>query len=394
MTISFITLVFSLSLNSPPDKKKQLELIENIISYDFSKYEAFVERIVEHESKKYLPVISQAMQEKLDAEKLLIFGLHHIYKAFSKPAHIGKILTKDLVLVKPSDSTINQFEALNGLDLTQNVQFVIPQSPEISEEIIFFLSGIKDQAGRRVDNVSIAVSENSFVAQSFLPNTDTSISLYFEVPENIRTGGSPVFNADFPAKIVSIPDSSFIAWLTERDHSTDIFTIDNKELIWLPELDILPNGFKEQKLGLLAKELAQEIKQASPEHKNISILGASIPGILFIYAAPSLLLAFFYYLKNHSSHLINLVRDPENTEYFEQFSWMPLSMNKYWGLDFFLSNCIFPIASLITLSVQLNQFGSQSFWSVTVLSVSCLLCIWLYFLTYNNIITIRSYIRR
>lgn len=364
LTISFITLVFSLSISPPHDKKTQMELIKKLIEFNYLEYDSFVDQNIDDFFSPKLKELSKGLGEKIKKEALQIFNLHHIYEAFSRNSHVGKILTEELVFSNTSNATLNQFDALNGLSLNKDVQVVLPDIDGIATKISSFLIE-NNKTGQRVYNVILKVGDYSFIGESSLLDSTITLNLNFELSATTRAGGSPTFNADFPAKLISLPNTSFKHWIVEKSKNMDIVKHKDGKLVWLPTLDSLPNGFREQKLGLLAKNLEDDIKKSSPEEQKVSILGANVPGILFVYAPPIILLALMYYLMNHSLHLLTLVKD--NLIYFTQFSWMPLSLKTYWYIDLIGSIVFFPILSLSVLNFQLNQFGTTNYGSTILL---------------------------
>ncbi len=366
ITVSFITLVFSLSISPPKDKKNQRDLINELIGFDFLEYELFVEGHVKKFSSSKLNALSTSLGKKLKNDELLIFNLHHIHEAFSQDTHLGKILVSDLVLTNIGNTSLNQLDALNGLSLDRDVQVLVPEIDGIAKEIVYFLKD-NNRAGLRVDNVNLSIGDYTFTAESFLPEEDMYLSLYFELPANIRTGGSPVFNADFPAEVVSLPGTSFTKWLLEKTKEKNIVEQRGNKLVWLPSLENIPNGFREQKLGLLAKDLTDEINKSSPEEQKVSLFGTNIPGILFVYTSPLILLALMYYFMNHSFHLLSLTKN--HMDEINRFAWSPLSLKKFWYVDLLGSSLFLPLISMSVLYFQLVQFRPLSVCPTIILLV-------------------------
>lgn len=366
LTVSFITLVFSLSISFPQDKKIRLTQIEKLIEFNFLEYVSFVDQSIDELFLPKLNKLSEDLKEKIEKQGLQIFNLHHIHEAFTKNSHVGKILIEELILGNTSNANLNQFNALNGLSLNKDVQVILPEVDKIAKAISLFLHE-NYKVGLRVDNVNLSIGNFPFSGASFLPNDKTLLNLYFVLAATIRTDGSPVFNVDFPAKVISLPDTSFEHWIIEKSKNMDIVKQQDGELVWLPTLNNLPNGFREQTLGLLAKNLKNDIKKTSPEEQKVSILGANMPGILLIYASPILLIALMYYLMNHSFHLLKLAKKNDNLIFFNQFSWMPLSLKKYWQIDLIGSIVLLPFLSLFILFIQLSRFGATKYLSIMLL---------------------------
>ena len=93
----------------------------------------------------------------------------------------------------------------------------------------------------------------------------------------------------------------------------------------------MPRESAERNLADLLASINEELRKRNPENKSVSLLGAEIPGNLLVYATPFILLALSYYFLFHLTHLQRFVR--ENRALFEQFAWLPLSLEKEWGWE-------------------------------------------------------------
>ncbi len=356
ITVSFITLVFSMSIDAPKDIEKQRDLISELLLIDFLEYLEFVDQNVNQFESEQLTILSTQINDSLALDDYMIFNLEDIGNAFSQTVHVGRVLAEDIVTSNISDATLNQLDALNGISLDADVQVILPKTDELIEEVRSFLV-YNGELGQRVDNVLLSIIDYTWIAESFLPDSTVLVNLYFELPETIRTMGAPVFNADFDAKIVEIPGTSFRSWILAKDRK-ELFDLRNDELVWLPKLDISSPGYKEQKLGLLEKELTDRITKSAPEQQKVSLLGTSIPGVLFVYASPLILLGLIYYLLNHSYHIRSLV--PGNEDEIRNFSWSPMTQRKIWKFDLISSVFVLPMLAMVVLYIQLSQFGPIS----------------------------------
>lgn len=369
LTVSFITIIFSLSISFPEDKVQQLSTLKLLSDVPFMAYDQFTEKKVKAFEEKELLNVANKLNKKLESKGYILLNIHHIGEALSKNIHTGKILTNELFLKDINSATINQFEALNGLSIHNDIQVLLPQVDELIEKLTLYFdesAGI----GRRVDSVNITIGDFNFIAETFLPGEETFINIYFELPYTLNRTGAPVFTADFPAKIQTIPNSSFVDWLNIQPEAKALYLEKNKQLEWLTDLPNLPSGFHEQKIGLLKKQLEDEIKKSSPEQQKISVLGANIPGVLFIYASPLLMLALTYYLMNSSFHLLRMSKIDDNKEFFKQFSWPPLSLVIAWRWEAIFSLIVMPYLALTILLFQLARFGFSTVSSISVVVIA------------------------
>ena len=132
MTISFITLVFSLSLSLPSDKQQQLNQIETLVNFKFSKYEEFVNKKIEENMSTKYEAIASSIAASIDKGKHMIFNLSNISEVFNGSPHVGKLLIDELILSNPTNTSLNKLETLNGLPLGRDVQIVVPKIHEIT----------------------------------------------------------------------------------------------------------------------------------------------------------------------------------------------------------------------------------------------------------------------
>lgn len=372
MTVALVTIVFSLSLSLPQDKSKQKEIIDGLIAFDFAAYEQFVEEQVAGQAAATLRPIGDALTSKLEDAGHLVFGLDKLGEAFSKPVHVGKLLTGDLILNDVSNATLAALEGLNGLSLDRDVQILVPRAGELLEEISAFLEQ-HPGAGKRVDTIRLNIDAFDFNAESFLPGTEVYVGLYFELLDAVRVGGAPAFSANFVADIKPVPDTSFLHWLRRQEPDSKLVALANGEVKFASELDDAPTGVRTEKLGVLSLRLADEIASSGPARQSVSILGTNVPGSLVIFASPIILISLAYYFYNHTSHLRRLCGSDEGA--FAQFAWLPLSLDRtleftgsggrpvrvYAGvMEVLMSGTVLPLLAIGLLYLQLSQFGDLS----------------------------------
>lgn len=395
LTISFITIVFSLSIDFPQDKKLQLDSLDKLSAVPFLNYNAFVETKVAEFELATLQTIAEKVNARLGQENYILFNTHHIGEAFAKNAHTGRLLIEELFFTDINNASINNFKALNGLSIYSDIQVLEPKVDELLEEIINYLS-VNAGVGRRVDGSYITYGQESFVPESFLPNGEVYLTLYFELPTTASLGGHPVFNVQFPAHVKTLPNTSFSYWLKTVQEVQDLYIDAGRQLIWLSSLENLPSGFHEEKIGLLKKQLEEDIKTSSPEEQKISVLGANIPGVLFIFASPLLLLSLTYYLMNSTLHLRKLTLNDEiaDKKMFQTFSWPPLSLGNAWKFEALISLVLLPYLALCVLLFQLVRFGFSSLSSSAVVLVAMLIMLLPTRLILNNLTSIRSSLQK
>jgi len=395
LTISFITIVFSMSIDFPKGKKQQLDTLAKLSAVPFLDYNEFVKEKIAAFELSTLQTVAEKVNARLEEEGYILFNTHHIGEAFAKNTYTGKLLIEELFFTDINNATINNFKALNGLSINSNIQVLVPKVDAFLEELTNYL-GENAGVGRRVDGLYITYGEESFDAESFLSNGEVYLTLYFELPSTASVGGHPVFNAQFPARVKTLPNTSFSHWLENIPEAQGLYTDTDGQLIWLSSLENLPSGFNEEKIGLLKKQLENDIKTSSPEEQKISVLGANVPGVLFIFAAPLLLLSLTYYLMNSTFHLrkLSLNDEIENNKMFQSFSWPPLSLGNTWKFEALISLVLLPYLALCILIFQLARFGFSSFSSSAVVLTAMLIMLLPTKLILDNLISIRSSLQK
>ena len=363
IAVSLITLVFAFSLRAPIEKIEQLKAIESLLKFQFTEYDKFAKEQIAKAANTYLAPISSLMEVELGKGGHLVFQLHHIAEAFGRPIHAGRIIAEDTILKMPSNASLNQFNALTAVGFDQDIQLLVPETNKLTSKIHDFLRA-NPKAGMRIDNIQLNVESASDTGATFVPAIAVRAGIYFELVEEVRTAGAPVFSASFNCRIVSLPSTSFKNWLQDRDDARRLIGESRDGIRWLPGLRDLPTGFTEKKLGLIASGLTEDIKQAGPERRNISLLGATVPGILFVYASPLVLLALTYYFFNHIGHLQELAY--ANRDEFKAFAWMPLALGVRWVWELAASGVVLPGGATLILYLKLEEIGGLSPFSTVI----------------------------
>ena len=170
-----------------------------------------------------------------------------------------------------------------------------------------------------------------------------------------------------------------MSWLTTKGFDP-IITETNGEIKFLSELDNLPVGFTETKLGLLSAQLRDQIEAGGPDQRTITILGTEVPGRLLVLAAPLVLAGLAYYFKSHLSHLKELAGKQSGEMY--GFAWLPINQAK-WEVPFtkgtvllhkaelIATVAILPISALIIMLYKLSSFGTVSVGIVFIALATC-----------------------
>ena len=372
MTVALVTIIFGLSISLPEDKLRQREIIDGLIAIEFTEYNTYIQTELDKAGSLLLSPIGSKLIKALEDSGHLTFGLDKIGSELSKPIHVGRILVNSSILSEVSNTSLTSLNALNGLSLNRDIQILVPRTDELVAAIGDFLSE-NSSAGKRIDTLRITIDDFDFNAESFLPGTETNVGIYFELLDVVRVGGAPTFSANFVSDIKTLPNTSFIYWLKLKGFDEKFLVVENKQVKFAPELENAPSGFTNEKLGVLSLKLANDIAKSGPANQSVSILGTNIPGSLVIFASPIILFFLTYYFLNHTSHLLRVSKvDPVQ---FEQFAWLPLSLNHVFRysftgnrrapifagiLEIIGSAIILPIAALILLYVQLSQFGGLS----------------------------------
>ncbi|MEM9604038.1 MAG: hypothetical protein AAGA11_14320 [Pseudomonadota bacterium] len=402
MTVSLVTIVFALSVERPADTARQQALVNGLIGLDLSPYDAFVAEKVESAREAVLQPIADQIAKHFDEQAHLVFGLDTLAAAFAEPIHVGKVLVADTVLSEVDNASVISLNALNGLSLTANAQVLVPRVDGLLDEIDAF---IRDNpgAGRRVAGIDLALTDFSFVAESFLPGESVTVGLHFELLDAVRVGGVPVFSASFEADIIELENSDFVTWVRSQSFDDTVVTVRGDELVFAPTLADDGGVLRTDKLGVLSQRLADNLAASSPTARSVSILGTTIPGSLAIFASPLILLSLCSYFCAHTRHLTRIV--DQEPALFTTFAWLPLSLRGRLELPWtrqrilvfaagafesLVSAGALPALALGLLFLRLNAFGNLSALNITVLLGAGLGVTCASLLTFGNVSVLHS----
>ena len=408
MIVSIVTIAFSLPLHPSEEKIAQKYAINTLINSNFIAYDQFVNERVEAFRQESLVPIGDALNKKIKSRGYRVSNLDDLGETFSKPLYVGKLITENLALADMSGATLKQLDRINIFCLSSDVQVVVPRMQELTKKIEAYLSenaSEKSFSGteKRIAEIHVSFSEDEFT-NAFLTKTDISGSLYFEVHRHAYS-----FSDDFLADVVTLPESSFIHWLTQKlsnkDNMVKVVSIDEGSVVFAPILNTISPGLRDKNLGILHQNLTKEIASTAPEKQTVNILGVQVRGLLIVVASPLTLLILSYYFANHTNHLVRLVK--KNSEAFKNFLWMPLSIRidipllffskaergyriSGWVLETIMSIIVLPLASLLILYRQLNQFGSIDLWPSLIILVGSIGIIMFGLMSLGNINTVRN----
>ena len=414
MAVSLTTLVFALSLSLPKEKVAQRDAIDALINSNFLVYDQFVAQQVKTFSEEILLPFGTTLDEKVNSTQGLTSDLYGLGEVFSKPLHIGKLLTKDLVLANLSSATLSQLNSLGTLQFSSDIQVVVPRTKELTEKVEAFLSD-NSVFGYKLGNIRVNgkehnstadfVEEQKFTTDSFLPGADTNFLLEFDLVDMAGNGLDRTFNEHLTADYVTLPKSSFVQWLANNEDMVGVVSIDDSQVVFAPSLENAPQGIREEKLGSLLQRLTNEIESERLEGQSVTILGTQVPGLLIIVAAPLTLLALSYYFTNHTGHLAQLIE--KDAKAFKGFAWMPLAIRidfplfffrkaegdyriSGWVLETITSSVILPVASLAILYWQLTHIVVIGLWPSLVILIASIGIVIFGLKSLRNIKTVRT----
>jgi len=390
IAVSGISIVFAFSVSLPEEKIRQRDAIEALLSTDFTSYREFIDARVASFAEAQLQPIAEEVERTFAEGEGMVINDFELVDRFRQPIHVGRVLVEELVLAAISAATLNQLDALNGLDLDRDVQVVLPRA-DIAVEIAQFFES--EKGARRISGIGIALDVPDWTAQSFLPKTDDAIAVInFELPATVNIGATPIFQAQFECDVVELENTSFLTWLKTRSEMAAIVTIENNQIRFDSELTGLSSGVREDSLGNIASSLALEIAQLGPDQQTATFLGTSVPGRLVLFAAPIVLIALQYYFAHHTRHLVRLA--PKNISAFRQFAWLPLSLERdisqTWRTETGATVIAGPLFALGFLLYRLNVFGDTPLLAVLLSAGAGLATMLLGMSSLNNIGEIRD----
>ncbi len=397
--VSLAVLVFSLSMYLAEDKVRQKAEIDYLIDVDFLAYETWLQNTLDAEVRKRLIPAVKPLRDMLENSNHLVFELDSIADVLEQFAHIGRFELSESILSDMSAASLNALDALNGLSLAQDVQITVPLVDTLIPQLEEFLNQ-ESGAGKRIVNARTSVSDEIPLLVTFLPEAASLASIDFELVDVSAAAATPVFQGLYEFELLTLPNTSFISWLQAQGHDLYIRT-SSGAMEFLPKLKPLPTGFTEQPLGELSLRLADEIKAAGPEQRNLKILGTEVPGRLLIFAAPLILIALLYYFKSHLSHVTHMAKN--HAEEMVGFSWLPIN-NSVWQIpgttlkwsghfaEVVLTIGVLPVGALIVMSLRLGLFGAIGPATAILVVMSCAFATAICWLSLRDIVTLRTYL--
>ena len=366
LAVSLVTLVFSLSLNSEETKRAQKAAIDALRQVNFLAYETWLSAKLQLRIDEALGPAIAPIESALEGVDLVLL-LDEISKVLREPAHVGRLLTEDLVLSNASAATLSQFEALNDLQLARDVQITVPDLAPLVPKLLDFFE-TRGTTVWRIENAMVTTEFSESIGTSFVPLDRLTAMLYFELVDSASVAGAPVFQGRFDTTVVEVPDTSFLSWLAEAELGSAVDIVDGR-VKFAPLLSGASYSFREEKLGTLSLRLAEEIAAAGPEKHTATILGTQVPGLLVVLAAPLTLMVLTYYFVSHTTHVSRLVE--RHAKEIRGFAWLPIAIS-HWRvpglarpipghrIELLASAGLLPLAALSALYVKLRSFGDVS----------------------------------
>ena len=394
--VSLAVLVFSLSMYLAEDKVRQKAAIDALIDIDFLSYEDWLQKKLDiHIAANVVPAV-KPVRDLLEDSGYLIFDLDSIADVLEETPHIGRFLVDESILANVSATTLTSLDALNGLSLEHDGQLAVPKVDSLIGQLEEFLAE-NNGAGKRITNAATSVTGDIPILTTFLPDTTSIASLDFQLADVSVAAAVPVFQGLYDVDLMTIPDSSYLAWLEQQGHAS--IAVQGGELRFLPDIATLPKGFSEEPLGKLSLRLADEIRAAGPEQRTLTILGTEVPGRLLVLAAPLILLALLYYFKSHLSHLTRM--SEHHAGDMVGFSWLPINASSWeipgthWRWSGYLAEivatlAVLPVGALLVMYFRLRQFGEVGIGTSLVIGCACCVALLICWMSLNEVNTIRE----
>ena len=356
LLVSIVSIIFALSSEFPRDINRYRTDLINLQKIRFSEYDKHVKDLIDLKSRVELQKFTEGINNLFKTNGVYILNSEDLANKFIDPLYYGMILTKDLVLGDIKNATLNQMDQLNELiDLNHNCQYIIPDINDFAKSFDSFFA-VEKYFNYTIENIVIELDSHNFSNESFMKNTDQiEVNVYFELRKDRNTPSARVFNTTFRATLYEIPNSSWINWLVESKNDSNLFSIKNNTVKWLPYLDNKSrSSYRDMKISELMINFENEIRQNSPSNKAINIMGASISGVLIAYASPSTLIALEYILLTYLGQISLFVASKKDA--FREFCWLPLIKRKEQKYTSIALIMILPIISISILEIKLASY--------------------------------------
>lgn len=385
VTVSAASIVFSMSLSVSDEKYSQLLDLRVLQSLDFREYEDFTDKAIREFSQESLKPVGLQIASELDVNLVGSSNVAEIARVFetqiwNRRLHLPRNWSEEPTL----DDCLDIALRLGVPDITEDVRVWIPPTEGISSRIEEILA--ENDFGPKDSIYSINPSGNRSYGSSAPPR---EIQFYLDVGPMKYSGERVVLK--IPSRsgtFETIPNTSFLYWLQLHEGAERLIKAGGDGTSWLSNLAELPEALRSENLIDLIDQFQQDIDRGGPRQRAVSLLGVEVPGILFVYSGPLLLLVFSFYLLNHVRHLKSLVRG--GVEAFREFAWMPLALDKHWGLEV-LGTCLFlPVGSVFVLFYKLYQTHNMTWTAGIILLGLGFGLVWLGLRVYRQIRALRD----
>jgi hypothetical protein len=201
ITASLITLVFSLSLQSPDRIRRQEDVLRHFFQTDFTLYDRQTQGLVDKDAELWLKPAAEEFRIGLETTNYLVFGLNEIVEALKKPILMGQFKVAETKLNTPSDLTLKQLESFNDIfPLSGDLRVAVPRTTNLLARLQSFLAE-KAKTGMRVQSLELKTSDNYALTEAPPAGETIKLLLSFEL---MPSGGppSPWFQEVFDAEVL------------------------------------------------------------------------------------------------------------------------------------------------------------------------------------------------
>lgn len=361
VSVSAASIVFAMSLSVSDIKYEQWLDLKVLHSLSFKGYDEFAQEALASYARETLQPLSKQAISGLDKNLFRDEDLSKIAAAIETP------LVNNMTWVEggfagkwPEEPTLTQcLQFGRSPRALADIRVLVPRIEGVSGRMNDLFRSARLGQQNSIERVGLGPRDGALDFPEVPPGESCGVSIYFSLASDVAD--SENLSIELTGELADsfmIPNTSFISWLERHEGARRLYRIEDGNLYWLPGLRDLSEDTRAEKVVTLTDQYSQELERGGPQQKSISVLGIEVPGILFTYSGPLVLLVLLYYFLNHLAHLKALAGGGD--ELFRQFAWMPLALGKGWWWEA-LGTCVaLPVGSVALLFYKLIQVYSMT----------------------------------
>ena len=350
LSTSVVVLLFACSLQVPEDLQEQRLQVQRLLNVDWHAYEKYVEERTQPQAEELYRELRAECSQSFSALIGFIDNRDVFLSELTSEIEPTRLFISNTPLDDVQRFHLNDSAVLERLPLWRDAQVILPRVESLREML-------GKMRGHFSQNIIIKDVEWSLSVEEGAPSTIIpSAATYINVTVVAQTDGqgkTSMWRSSVVCDLISVEKTAFSDWLQGNKDVAKLYAIETGSFSLLPSISGVGNALRDVPIGQLEDDLAKEIERAGPVHKSVSILGADIPGILLVLAAPLALAGLSYYFMRFAVYVQGLAQ--KDAEGLCGFAWLPLMPAGMRDASVVL--LVLPLVAVVVMLVQTARFG-------------------------------------